>query len=77
MEHALKRKIFGRITALIVVLTAYHPLLADDFTWQGDNNNNYGNASNWGQSPGNGDVPGASDTIAFPVNAQRHRIDLG
>ncbi|MEM7395350.1 MAG: autotransporter-associated beta strand repeat-containing protein, partial [Verrucomicrobiota bacterium] len=77
MKYFRPGKVVTGITALFVGLHTSQPGLADDFTWQGDNNNSYGNASNWGQSPGNGDVPGASDTIGFPVNAQRHRIDLG
>ncbi|MCA9244572.1 MAG: hypothetical protein KDA32_11485, partial [Phycisphaerales bacterium] len=47
------------------------------FTWQGDNNNNWQNSANWGQTPGSGDVPDATNhQVRFDDTANRLNVDL-
>lgn len=48
-----------------------------DFTWQGDNNDNWGNGGNWDQTPGSGDIPNADDhDVTFNNTADRFTVDL-
>jgi len=50
---------------------------ADQFYWQGDNNDNWVNAGNWEQSPGSGDIPeNPNDVVTFDYLADVTDVDL-
>ena len=47
------------------------------FTWQGDHSTNWQNASNWGQNPGNGDIPDDPEAIVEFDSTSADRLNVG
>lgn len=72
-------RIIAVILASTSALLGVRPVFGQvEFTWQGDGgNNNWQNAQNWDQQPGNGDYPNATDhNVNLNNNADRFDVDL-
>lgn len=76
MPNHLRRRC--SLPAITLAVSLAGPAAAQiNFTWQGDNNDNWQNSANWGQDPGAGDVPDdPTHFVFFDDTANRFSVDL-